>query len=142
MKPAPFLELLQEASSGVVRYELLSQIAKESAAAAPEILDTLSIYVARAYADREMSFEEGDRVMNAVFSVAVSEKFWAAHDRTVPPIMLAVYQAFDAGEHFHQGDDAGVNPEFKHTRPLIEKLLADQSRGAQPFAAADGFAAR
>ncbi|RYG94199.1 MAG: hypothetical protein EON58_16785 [Alphaproteobacteria bacterium] len=142
MNSAPFPELFQEATSGVVPYELLSRISEETSTPAPEIVDALSIYVARAYADGKLSFEEGDRVMNAIFSASVSEKFWADYDRTVPPTMLAVYQAFDAGEYFHEGDDMCTHPEVKYTRPLIEKLLAERSRDAQPIAAADGYAGR
>ena len=97
---------------------------------APKMVDVFSVFVARAYARGDIPFEDADTIMNAIFDVAVSTRFWAEHDRVVPPHMMEVYQAFDAGEYFHPGDEPDVNPESKYTKPLIADFLARQARDA------------
>ncbi|WP_077038454.1 hypothetical protein [Pelomonas sp. KK5] len=120
----PFPELFHAASSGVIGYDLLARLAAETSVPAPQMLDSFSIFVASAYASGEMPFDEASVIINAVFGVGLSEPFWAAHDRVVPPSMMEVYQAFDAGEYHHPGDGPEVDPEQKYTQPLIADFLA------------------
>ena len=71
--------------------------------------------------------------MNAAFGVGVGEDFWEENDHTVPPIMYEVYQAFDAGEYYHHGDEKNVDPEVQYTKRLIKEFLSAHENGAQPI---------
>ncbi len=51
--------------------------------------------------------------MNSLFLVATSPDFWAVTNNEVPPILFAVYQAFDEGEYHHSHDDVDLNPEVR-----------------------------
>ena len=43
----------------------------------------------------------------------------------MPPFALAVFNAFDSGEYYHDGDQNGAEPELKYTRPQLEDLLRE-----------------
>lgn len=130
MSEAHDQQLFEAALSGVVGYELLVQVGSASSLSPPEVLDSLAVFVAQKYLAGAMSFEDADTIMNACFGVAASEKFWAEHDRTIPPTMYEVYLVFDSGEFCHPGDDEGVNPELKYTRPAIASFLEARKNGA------------
>ena len=117
--------LFEAAQNGWVPYELLKDVAIESARNAPDLLDELSYIVASRYSANEIGFEEADTVMNALWAVCVSNEFWTDHDRTIPPVTNAVYLAFDAGEYHRESDPPGTDPEIKYTRPLIDEVLAE-----------------
>lgn len=73
-----------------------SRMAIESARTYPNLVDDLSHVVALRYFANEIYFEAADAVMNGLWSVCVSEEFWAYRDRTVPPVTSAIYLEFDA----------------------------------------------
>jgi len=116
--------LLRAAQSGAVSYALLKRIAGQTARSASTLLDDQSYFVAVQYSANKMTFEQADTVMNAVWSVCVSEEFWADYDRTVLEVTREVFEAFDAGEYYRQADPPGTDPENKYTKPLIAKFLA------------------
>ncbi|MBI3230160.1 MAG: hypothetical protein HYZ45_08315 [Burkholderiales bacterium] len=116
--------LLDAALTGVIVYPLLRQIASSMARSAPDLLEALAYFVAEQYAKGEMSYDDASTRMHAAIKVATCEPFWAEYDRFVPPITLAVYQAFDAGEYYHPGDGFEVSPEDKYTKPVIAEILA------------------
>lgn len=118
------LELLAAARTGILPYSVLRRIANEAARLAPQMLDELAYFVAQQYAEGEMAFGVANEIMNAAWSVCVSEEFWADHDRTIPEVTRVVYQAFDEGEYLHPGDAPHVDPELKYTKPLIATFLA------------------
>jgi hypothetical protein len=122
--PEPIEALIESARTGVIRYELLTQIANAMSISASELLDSLALHVAKQYENREMSFEDADAVMNAAFASATSQEHWTRHESTIPPFMFEVYQAFDEGEYLHPGDQQSVDTELKYTRPLIAGILA------------------
>ena len=124
------LQLLEAARNRCVPYTLVKDVATQAARSAPDLLDELSYFIASQYASNEMDFEEADVVMNALWTVCVSNEFWADHDRTIPPITNAVYLAFDAGEYHRESDAAGTDPEVKYTRPLIDAFLAEYDQTA------------
>jgi hypothetical protein len=130
MNAEPSAELINAGLSGVIGYSLLQSLAVAASVSPPEILDQLACHVAQRYACGAMSFEDADAIMNAAYSVSVTEEFWANHDRSIPPVMYEVYEAFDAGEHYHHGDACDIEPEVKYTRPLIQRFLAARENGA------------
>lgn len=117
--------LFDAARNGHVSYDLLKEVASESARTAPDLLDEFSYIVASQYSAHEIDFEEADAMMNALWAVCVSEEFWTDHDRTIPSVTNAVYLAFDAGEYYRTTDPPGTDPEVKYTRPLIDTFLAE-----------------
>jgi hypothetical protein len=123
-------ELIEAALTGVVEYGLLVRVGSASSLTPPALLNALGLHVAQKYAAGEMSFEEADTIMNAAFGAAVSEEFWAKHDRTIPESMYEVYLAFDAGEYCRPSDGEGIDPELKYTKPAIASFLASQENGA------------
>jgi hypothetical protein len=125
---SPNFRLLRAAQNGYVSYTLAKEIAAESTRSVPELLDDVSYLVARRYSAKEISFEDADAIINALWSICVSEEFWADHDRTIPTITNAVYLAFDAGEYRHTSDPASIDPEVKYTRSLIDALIAEHSQ--------------
>lgn len=120
--------LLEAAQNGCVSYTLVKDVAVQAARSAPDLLHELSYLVASRYASNEIDFEEADVVMNAVWSICVSNEFWADHDRTIPPVTNAVYLAFDAGEYHRESDPPATDPEVKYTRPLIDEFLVEYGR--------------
>jgi hypothetical protein len=130
MKLPAVLELFAAARSGVVHYSLLHRLSSESSISAPELLDELEHFVAKQYFTDQLQFDEADKIMNAAWSLCVSEDYWADHDRTVPEATREVFEAFDAGEYSHAGDDPSVDPEVKYTKPLIAAFLASHSNDA------------
>ncbi|MBW8469596.1 MAG: hypothetical protein K0M67_15130 [Thiobacillus sp.] len=133
MNATPSPELLAAALAGVIDYELLKAVAIAEATSAPAILDQLACYVAKQYDSDALSFEDADSIMNAAFGVGVSEDFWGDHDRTVPPVMFEVYQAFDAGEYHHHGDEKYIDPKIQYTKRLIREFLSAHQNDAQPI---------
>jgi hypothetical protein len=121
-------ELLAAAKEGVIRYELLRELARNAEVSPGALLDGLAALVAKDYSSETMTFIEADTIMNAAFGVSV--EFWVENDITIPPSMFEVYCAFDAGEYYHHGDPPEVDPELKYTKPLIAKFLAAHANGA------------
>lgn len=119
------LRLLEAAQNGSVPYTLVKEAAIQAARPAPYLLDEVSYFVASQYASNEMGFEEADVVMNAIWTVCVSNEFLTDYDRTIPFITNAVYLAFDAGEYYRESDPPGTDPEVTYTRPLIDAFLAE-----------------
>ena len=83
----------------------------------------VALHVAREYANGRMTYVRGDSIMNSFFLVATSPDFWAVTNNEVPPLLFAVYQAFDEGEYQHSHDDAGLYSEVRYTQPLIASVL-------------------
>lgn len=81
--------------------------------------------VALAFDAGEIGFVQADAAMNALDAYCLDH-----YDVTLPPYAREVYGAFDEGEYRHDGDDAGVDPVEKYTRPAIRDILArDHSLG-------------
>lgn len=83
----------------------------------------VALDVAREYADGRMTYDRGNSIMNSLFQVATSSDFWAVTNNEVPPILFAVYQAFDEGEYHHSKDGVDIRPEDQYTRTLIASVL-------------------
>ncbi|MBV1774263.1 hypothetical protein KSF73_00900 [Burkholderiaceae bacterium DAT-1] len=122
----PLTQLIDLALSGDMTFERLEQLASQSSTSAPELLNQLSIYVAKCYATEQLAYDEADAVMNAAFCLATSPELWAAYDRTAPEDVMRVYMAFDEGEYHHPDDARDIDPEIKYTKPLITQFLRDK----------------
>jgi hypothetical protein len=123
-RTAPPQALIAAVDSGVVDFALLQQIAREACTSQESLLDDIADYVARSYDARTMSYDAADRAMNAAYSLSVQEKYLAANDRTLPSLVIEVYEAFYSGEYHHHGDTKDIDPEVKYTKPLIKAYLS------------------
>ena len=84
------------------------------------MLDAVSLRVARCYAAGELTFEIADAIVNELYHLPIAysartENFW-------PPLFWEVYLAFDSGE-FHRTRDRSDDPIADHTDPAIQALI-------------------
>lgn len=91
-----------------------------------DLLNQLAISVARLFITGARDFHYCDEVMNIVISDIVDLSMHA----DMPQPASSIYQAFDAGEYWHSGDDRDVFPWEKWTRPELEIILWKVNDGA------------
>lgn len=91
-----------------------------------DLLNQLAISVARLFITGARDFHYCDEVMNIVISDIVDLSMHA----DMPQPAFSIYQAFDAGEYWHSGDDRYVFPWEKWTRPELEIILWEVNDGA------------
>ncbi|WP_404939998.1 hypothetical protein [Pseudomonas atacamensis] len=85
------------------------------------LLNQLAISVARLFITGGRDFHYCDEVMNIVISDIVDLSLYAE----MPEPAFSIYQAFDAGEYWHSGDDREVFPWERWTRPELERILRE-----------------
>ncbi|RRW68963.1 hypothetical protein EGJ53_04340 [Pseudomonas fluorescens] len=86
-----------------------------------DLLNQLAISVARLFITSGRDFHYCDEVMNIVISDIVDLSL----DAEMPEPAFSIYQAFDAGEYWHSGDDREVFPWERWTRPELERILRE-----------------
>lgn len=91
-----------------------------------DLLNLLAISVARLFITGARDFHYCDEVMNIVISDIVDLSMQA----DMPQPAFSIYQAFDAGEYWHSGDDRDVFPWEKWTRPELNRILCEVNDGA------------
>lgn len=91
-----------------------------------DLLNLLAISVARLFITGARDFHYCDEVMNIVISDIVDLSMHA----DMPQPAFSIYQAFDAGEYWHSGDDRDVFPWEKWTRPELNRILCEVNDGA------------
>jgi hypothetical protein len=91
-----------------------------------DLLNQLAISVARLFITGARDFHYCDEVMNIVISDIVDLSLHAE----MPQPAFSIYQAFDAGEYWHSGDDRNVFPWEKWTRPELDRILCEANDGA------------
>ena len=86
-----------------------------------DMYNQVALTVAKRFQSGEMSYEDGDRVMNAIFAMMTDD---AVNDQAAPYVEPAwsIYLAFDEGEYDHAGS---TDPVETFTRPQIRQLLND-----------------
>jgi hypothetical protein len=90
-----------------------------------EACNALSLRVARPLVDGNLAFEAADLVMNWVWSYMVARLAQGIGNDTVPEPAYSIYDAVDAGEYHHHGDDPDVDPVERYTIPALSQILAD-----------------
>jgi hypothetical protein len=76
--------------------------------------------VARSYLAGELTFTQADQAANWLFAHSyVSENC----PGEMPIFARQIFEAFDNGEYYHDGDSRDVDPESKYTRPQVQQLL-------------------
>lgn len=84
-----------------------------------DLLNELSIILAKQFIDGVLSFEFCDEVMNGLMSVIVE----LALEAPTPEPALSIYQAFDTGEYLHLDDAPDIVPWEKYTLPALLEIL-------------------
>ena len=88
-----------------------------------EIAEKIALLTAVKYWNKEISFLEGDCIINNLFV------FWVTNDYFVKnypftDTLWECYLAFDAGEYYRSDDDRALDdPPEKYTKPLIKEML-------------------
>ncbi len=89
-----------------------------------QFFEAISAEIARSFDAQKISFEAADAAMNDLWAIALYE------DEKVPPLLDAVYLAFDAGEMAsplrspHDPVETDTRPSI---RKIVERLAATQS---------------
>lgn len=91
-----------------------------------DLLNQLAISVARLFITGTRDFHYCDEVMNTVISDIIDLSMHA----DMPQPAFSIYQAFDAGEYWHTGDDRDVFSWEKWSRPELERILCEIDDGA------------
>ena len=87
-----------------------------------ELVDNLALETALKYWSGEISFDEGDIIINNIFiGSTVNENSY--NNFELPTIAWECFLAFDSGEFNREGDDKTFAPPEKYTKPLVEILL-------------------
>jgi hypothetical protein len=89
-----------------------------------EACNTLSLRVARRLVHGDLGFEGADAVMNWVWSYMV-RCAPTTGEAAMPEPAYSIYDAVDAGEYHHAGDDPDVDPVLKYTIPALSEILTN-----------------
>lgn len=84
-----------------------------------ELLNALSIEVARRYVLDEMPYEAGDDIMNGL-STAILD---VGMDEAIPQPAFNIYLAFDEDEYRKLGDSGRMALSERYTRPRLLEIL-------------------
>lgn len=119
--------LLESAERNSLEVGDLLLFAEQQGFTAIAASEFVSLHVAQGYAGGGIDYVTGDRIMNSMINLVTTKEFFAVSGGIVPALVLSVYQAFDEGEYFHQGDTPDVDTESKYTKPMIAAILAEQN---------------
>jgi hypothetical protein len=78
--------------------------------------------IARQYLAGKLSFEQADTAANWLHGYSYAMDGSQGH---MPTFALSVFDAFDSGEYYHEGDKEDVDPELRYTKPELEELLRE-----------------
>lgn len=87
-----------------------------------KLIEELSIATALKYWNGQMTYHDGDCIMNNFFIFWTTNPSFDKSDE-LSETAWECYLAFDSGEFYRQDDDRSVDPAEKYTKPLIEELL-------------------
>src|SRR5512147_3287742 len=114
------LRLVDLAGSASLTCAKLRESAAEMNMALEELLDRVSLAIAKRYDEGALKFEAADDAMNRLWGCLVARP---SHEIVIPDITREIFEAFDEGEYHHSDDAHDVDPEAKYTRPLVRSAL-------------------
>jgi hypothetical protein len=82
--------------------------------------NSIALYIANAFHECKMNYEDADRAMNSIWEQIVWEMATLGDDYEFPETAYSVYCAFDEGEFDHCD---GEDPVEKYTKPAIKKII-------------------
>ena len=92
-----------------------------------KLIEELSLVTALRYWNGQMTYNEGDCIMNNLYIYWTTNK-GLEKQYDFPSVAWECYLAFDAGEFYRGHDDKSIDPSEKYTRPLVESLLSKTSK--------------
>lgn len=113
-------EVLRKLSIDIENSDDVFKILGEPKEYPTELIEELSLETATLYFNGDISFLEGDFIMNNLYG------FWSHfffENFTFSKIAWECYVAFDSGEYYRTEDDSEIDPENVYTKPMIEKFL-------------------
>ena len=85
-----------------------------------DLLNEISLIIARSYQDQSVSYEIADCIMNDLWGIVIDRAI--AKEADIPSPFYEIFDAFEAGE-YHRRPDGSDDPVADHTNPLIAELL-------------------
>jgi hypothetical protein len=127
--------LIETVNAGLFRAEEMTAGAKASGLSLQAFCDSICLEIAQLHLRQEISWDEGDLVMNTLFAWAYDPKNMIEFSK----FSWAVYYAFDEAEFVRPNAAPGTETTVR-TAPMLAAAMATLS--AQPFNPADALRRR
>ncbi|UNM18169.1 hypothetical protein K0P33_21850 [Pseudomonas sp. ArH3a] len=114
-------KLLAQAEADGLTLNDLAATYEQYRMAPQEVLNELSIAVAKGYLDGTLTYEFCDGVMNGIIAALVD----VGMNREMPEPAFSLYQAFDQGGWIRSNDPPGTDPSEKYAKPLVLQIIND-----------------
>ncbi|MBD9399055.1 hypothetical protein [Pseudomonas sp. PDM11] len=128
MTPISFADLealLNEAQHHSLSIGEISARSQRLALSPADLLNTLSIEVARRFVLNEMSYDIGDAIMNGLMTAIIDLSL----ETQMPQPAFDIYRAFDDGEYLKRGDTNQPLPCERYTRPQLLGIVREFCAG-------------
>ncbi|WP_416638144.1 hypothetical protein [Pseudomonas sp. OHS18] len=117
--------LLNEAQHQSLSLGEISARSQRLALTPADLLNTLSIEVARRFVLNEISYDIGDAIMNGLMTAIIDLSL----ETQMPQPAFDIYRAFDDGEHLHRGDMNQPLPCERYTRSQLLGIVREFCAG-------------
>ena len=95
-----------------------------------QVCDAVAKVLAVGYADRTLTFEFCDYLVNELFAWIVPDVHNdPSPSRDFPKVLMRIYEAFEEGEYIHDGDSPEIDFAEKYARPKIAAVIRGLSLG-------------
>lgn len=122
-----FENILKELSKEISDKKLVAHILNNPKEFPTELIEKLSLETALKYWNGKMSYEDGDCIMNNIYSFWIMNEYYFKN-YGFSDIAWECYDAFDSGEYYRKEDAENIDPAEKYTKPLIEDLLRKRKK--------------
>lgn len=114
--------IISEGLGGTIDIDAFSAFAERQNSSFDDLCNRVALTIARRFHDSVMTYDDADRVANALSTIMIAQLVKEV-DARLPEPAWPIYLAFDAGE-YDRGD--GSNPVERFTWPLIKEILRDE----------------
>ena len=115
-------ELLKSLSIEILDSDKIASVLGNPKEYPTKLIEDLSLETASKFYKKEISYLEGDYIMNNLYSFWTSNLYFFKN-YSFSEVASECYEAFDAGEYYRSTDDPKLDPVNIYSKPLIEKLL-------------------
>ena len=115
-------KILNELSKEILSGNQVADILNNPKEYPTELIEILSLETALKYWNGKMDYEEGDCIVNNIYTFWVTNEYYFKN-YGFSDIAWECFNAFDSGEYFRKEDDENIDLAEKYTKPLIENLL-------------------
>jgi len=117
--------ILAELSKEILSGNQIGNVLNNPVEFPKELIEELSLATALRYWNEQMTYRDGDCIMNNLYIYWMSNAEIDKIDEFFG-VAWECYLAFDAGEFYRSGEDRNIDPSEKYTRSLVESLLKKQ----------------